>query len=111
MALRPPQSLNSQTRAEAGEQALQHEVLAEQASSLGLAGRRVEATLARLRDHDAGNLAGAARETLLSEAAYAVWSFLVQRELAGMRHQADVIRHYQIPKDVLYRMGQSPRKS
>ena len=110
MALRPPHNPTSLTRAEAVEQALQHETLAEQAASLGYAGRRVEATLARIRDFDAGRLPAASRETLLSEAAYAVWSFLVQRELMGLRHQAEVVRNYQIPKEVLNRVGQSPRK-
>jgi hypothetical protein len=85
--------------------------MAEQASSLGAAGRRVEASLFRLQDFDSGKRSGVARDTLLSEAAYAVWSFFVQRELMGLRHQAEVIRQYGIPKDVLVRVGQSPRKA
>jgi hypothetical protein len=71
----------------------------------------VEASLSRIQQFDSGKLAGVTRETLLSEAAYAVWSFFVQRELMGLRHQPEVIRQYAIPKDVLVRVGQSPRKT
>jgi hypothetical protein len=111
MSVRPPQSLSPTRKVEDPDQVFRQEILAEQASSLGSAGRRVEAALAKIREHDAGEYPGTAREVLLSEAAYAVWSFLVQRELMGLRHQAEVIRQYEIPKEVLYRVGQSPRKA
>lgn len=111
MSLRAPQNLSSSRKAEDPDQVFRHEILAEQASSLGAAGRRVEATLSKIREFDAGKTTGASRETLLAEAAYAVWSFFVQRELMGLRHQAEVIRQYEIPKDVLVRVGQSPRKA
>ena len=110
LSLRPPQALSPARKAEDPDQVFRHEIMAEQASSLGAAGRRVEATLSRLRDYDSGRLAGVTRDTLLTDAAYAVWSFFVQRELMGLRHQAEVIRQYAIPKDVLVRVGQSPRK-
>lgn len=111
MSLRPPQGLSPARKGDEADQALRHEILAEQASSLGAAGRRVEETLRRLRECDAGRLASVPRETLLAEAAYAVWSYFVQRELMGLRRQADVIRQYEIPKDVLNRLGQSPGKT
>jgi len=110
LSLRPPQNLLSSRKGDDPDQVFRHEIMAEQASSLGSAGRRVEATLSRLQDFDSGKLAGVTRDTLLSQAAYAVWSFFVQRELMGLRHQAEVIRQYGIPKDVLVRVGQSPRK-
>jgi len=111
LSLRPPRNLSSSRKSDDPDQVFRQEILAEQASSLGSAGRRVEASLSRLQQFDSGNLAGVTRDTLLSEAAYAVWSFFVQRELMGLRHQAEVIRQYGIPKDVLVRVGQSPRKT
>lgn len=105
MSLRPPSSLSGHRAAESADQVFRHEILAEQASSLGAAGRRVESALAALRAHDEGRSHGADRPELVSKAAYAVWCFFVQRELAGLRGQQDVIRHYQISREVLNNVG------
>jgi hypothetical protein len=105
MSLRPPQNPQNPARPESLERALQAEFLAEQAQSLGEAGRRVEASLAALRACDATNPQGQERQTLVEDAAYAVWSLFVQRELAGLRSQAEVIRHYAIPREVLNSVG------
>lgn len=105
MSLRPPQNLGGPPRPESLERALQAEFLAEQAQSLGEAGRRVEASLEALRTFDGAGKGGNDRGALVEDAAYAVWSLFVQRELAGLRSQAEVIRHYAIPREVLNSVG------
>ena len=42
---------------------------------------------------------------VLKAAADAVWGFLVQREIMGLRDRAAVIALYDIPREVLVRIG------
>ena len=71
------------------------------AAALGDSARKVEAALAAL----SASQAGEARERLLDEAADAVWGFLIQRELRGLRDREQVIADYAIPLEVLNRAG------
>jgi hypothetical protein len=80
---------------------LGHEILAEKAASLGRAGQRVEAALARLREEGDGQ----ARAVLLKAAAEAVHAYFIQRELCGLRRHDAAIREYDIPRAVLARLG------
>lgn len=100
-SLRMPQSLSRRLGVETGEAVLRYELLEEQAQSLGRAGRKVEAALAALRDHPPGE----DRAAVLKSAADAVWSFLVQREVMGLRDRAAVIAQYGVPREVLARLG------
>lgn len=100
-SLRMPAGLGRRLGLETAETALHHELLEEQAQSLGRAGRRVETALADLRDQPAG----AARDAALKVAADAVWSFLVQREVQGLRDRSAIIAQYSIPREVLVRLG------
>lgn len=101
MSLRLPQTLTSSASAvEVFDAGLQTELMAEKAASLGRAGRRVEKTLATLRDASADDRAAALRD-----AADAVRSLFVQREICGQRDQKPVIEIYDIPKEVLLRLG------
>jgi len=101
MSLRLPQSLSTSASAvEMFDAGLQTELMAEKAASLGRAGKRVEKTLAALRDASADD-----RPAALKDAADAVWSLFVQREICGQRDQKPVIEIYGIPKDVLVRLG------
>jgi hypothetical protein len=100
-SLRMPQSLISRLGVETGEAVLRYELLEEQAHSLGRAGRKVEASLAALEAHPGGE----DRAALLKTAADAVWGFLVQREVMGLRDRAQVIAQYRIPREVLVRIG------
>jgi hypothetical protein len=104
MSLRPPRHLAPGRLVEAGYDLLGHEMRAEQASSLGHAGRKVEAALAALRafEGEAGM-----RERLLDDAADAVWGYFIQRELIGLRNTAQAVRDYAIPGEVLARLGVS----
>ena len=100
-SLRVPQSLNARLGVETGDAVFRHELLAEQAASLGQGGRKVEAALAALRDHPGGD----GRIAILKAAADAVWGFLVQREALGLRDRSAVTSHYGIPREVLNRLG------
>lgn len=101
MSLRLPQTLTTTTSSvEVFDAGLQAELMAEKAASLGRAGRRVEKTLANLREASAGD-----RPAARKDAADAVWSLFVQREICGQRDQRPVIEIYGIPKAVLVRLG------
>jgi hypothetical protein len=96
------QSLSRRLGVDAGEAAFRQEILEEQALSLGRAGRRVEAALGALREHQGD---AEARLGLVRDAADAVWCFLVQREVIGLRDRDQVIALYAIPREVLARLG------
>jgi len=101
MSLRMPQNLTGRLSVESGEQILGRQLLGEQAYSLGQAGRKVEKALAALAEHPGGE----GRAEVLKAAADAVWGFLVQREVMGLRDRNAVIAHYNIPREVLARLG------
>ena len=101
--LRDSLDLIRMVRPEAGTAAIEHEILAERASSLSAAERRVITALAELAS-------GQNRPHWLSEAQQAVWAYFVQRELIGFRRHADVIRDLNIPAEVLNGLGASPAK-
>ena len=98
---RMPQSLARRLGTDTGDAVLRYELLEEQAQSLGRAGRKVEAALAALRDHPGGD----GRTETLRAAADAVWGYFVQREVMGLRNRAEVIAQYDIPREVLARLG------
>ena len=100
-SLRMPQSLTKRLKFETGEAVLRYELLEEQAASLGRMGEKMEKALAAL-SADAGT---DARPDLVRNAADAVWCFFVQREVLGMRDRAAVIAQYEIPREVLNRIG------
>jgi hypothetical protein len=100
-SLRMPQSLAKRLGVETGEAVLRYELLAEQAASLGRMGRKAEAALAALRDHPGGE----GRAQALAAATDAVWCFLVQREVMGLRDRAAIVAEYAIPREVMARLG------
>lgn len=105
---RPPTT--STTVLEARERmlgAVDAEILAEQASSLGRAGRRLERAIADLAAFDAGKAPkrrgrnrAPDRPGLVAEAKDALWHLVVQREACGMHSSADVLTIYQVPAEV-----------
>src|SRR3954464_8115001 len=100
-SLHMPQSLLTRLKPETGQAVLHYELMEEQAQSLGRAGRKVEAALAALAEHPEGE----GRTGAVKAAADAVWGFLVQREVMGLRDRAQVIAQYGIPREVLVRIG------
>jgi len=85
---------------EGAEAAFHYEVAEEQAAALGRMGRKAEAALARLRAHQ-----GEGRAEVLKAACDAVWCFFVQREVMGLRDRAQIVADYQIPREVMVRLG------
>lgn len=102
MTVRPPSRYSAATLQDSLQSALDYEVAAEKASSLGHAGRVVRERLEQLRAFD-GEKSG--RIPLLKAAADAVWAYFIQRELCGLRRHDDAIREYEIPREVLVRLG------
>jgi hypothetical protein len=101
--LRDSLDLIRMVRPEAGTAAIEHEILAERASSLSAAERRVIKALAELK-------AGSDRPHWLAEAQQAVWAYFVQRELIGFRRHTEVIHDLGIPPEVLNGLGAVPAR-
>ncbi len=99
-SLRAPQSFLRRLGVETGEAVLRYEILEEQAATLGRLGRKVEAALAALKEAEVQD-----RPARLKAAADIVWSFLVQREVLGLRDRAAIVAQYEIPKEVMARLG------
>ena len=95
-----PQSLLKRLGADSGEAALRYELVEEQAATLGRMGRKAEAALAALKAHE-----GEGRGDAVKAAADAVWCFLVQREVMGLRDRARIVADYDIPREVMARLG------
>ena len=102
MSLRDSLDLIRTVRPDAGTAAIEHEILAERASSLGAAEQRVVKAIAAL------TAAGADRAEHLAEAQKVVWAYFVQRELVGFRRHNDVIQELSIPREVLAGLGAIP---
>ena len=100
-SLRMPQTFLKKLGVETGDAVFRHELLEEQAQSLGRAGRKVEAALAALSAHEGGE----GRAALVKAAADAGWGFLVQREVLGLRDRNTVVAQYGIPREVMARIG------
>jgi hypothetical protein len=99
-SLRMTASLIRRLGVETGEAVLRYELMEEQAAALGRTGRKAQAALAALKAHE-----GEGRAEALKAAADAVWCFLVQREVMGLRDRAAVVAQYQIPNEVMVRLG------
>jgi hypothetical protein len=107
VSLRPPSSPSSALAREAALGALESEIVAEQASALARAGRRLEKALAELAGFDAGTPPQRGgrtpppdRAALLAEARQALWYLVVQREACGFRNSAEVLSAYAVPAEV-----------
>ena len=90
MTLRMPKDFQGGLQPQTGVSILNVELLAEQAASLGNAGRRVEAAVVLLKKISADDPNYPARR---KDAADAVYSYFVQRELNGFTDHSDAIRH------------------
>lgn len=104
MSLRDSLDLIAMVRPEAGTAAIEHEIVAERASSLGAAEQRVIKAIAALAQTDIDH------DLALAQARKVVWEYFVQRELVGFRKHADVIQDLSIPREVLAGLGAIPAK-
>jgi len=100
-SLRMTASLMRRLGVETGEAVLRYELLEEQAAALGRTGRKAQAALAALKAHQGED----GRAEVLKAAADAVWCFLVQREVVGLRDRATILREYDVPREVVVRLG------
>jgi hypothetical protein len=90
---------------------LEYELVQEKAATLSRIGRRLQAALDALAAFDAAGEADAARrEALVSEAGEALWYYVVQREVCGLRDSEAVVRHLGVPREVRLRMGYRPKR-
>lgn len=87
--------------------AVDAEILQEQASSLGCAGRALEQAIADLAAFDVGQQPKRTgrnpapdRKQLIAAARQALWNLVVQREACGFRNSADVLAAYGVPAEV-----------
>jgi hypothetical protein len=106
MTTRMPRRLSART--EGGElDVLQYEILQEKAAVLARLGRKLQSALDALAAFDAAGDAGAAgeRDALVGAAGEALWYFVVQREVLGLRDSDAVMRELRVPREVRLRMG------
>lgn len=99
MSLRDSLDLIRTVRPDAGTAAIEHEIMAERASSLGAAEQRVVKAIAAL------STAAEDKDHNLAHARKVVWEYFVQRELVGFRKHTDVIQELNIPREVLVGLG------
>ena len=84
---------------------LEYEIAEERASALG---RRLEAALAALAACPrTATSEREIRDSLVDEAGYALWLFVVQREACGLNDSSQVMQTYRVPHEVYARMGPS----
>jgi hypothetical protein len=103
MAVRAPEIFSNKLKDPLAA-ALDYELAADMAYSLGQAGKRVECEIALLAQISAED---PERNAALKSAAKAVHAYFIQREICGMRRHDAVIREMGIPQSVLVRLGAS----
>jgi hypothetical protein len=85
---------------------LEYEIAQERTSALGRLGRRLEAALTALAACPrTANSDRKIRDSLVEQAGYALWLFVVQREACGLNKIDHVMREYGVPNEVYARMG------
>lgn len=102
--LKPPSAFQEQT-GNASLDALAYEAAQETAVALGRVGKKLEMVLEALRRHDATPGANRDRDELVQEAADAAWTLFIQRDYLGLRTDHHLTSTYDIPKDVMARVG------
>jgi|SRR6516162_3342533 hypothetical protein len=84
---------------------LEYEIAEERASALGRLGRRLEGALAALAACPrTATSERTIRDSLVEEAGYALWLFIVQREVCGLNDSTQVMQTYRVPNEVYARM-------
>jgi hypothetical protein len=84
---------------------IQLEVAEERDGALGRAGRRLEQALDAFRETSSAPHAPAKRDRLLWDLADLVYAFIVQREACGLRDYRHVLKHFDVPREALARVG------
>ena len=110
MSLRMPTSLTGRSPLQSGVEMLETELMVEKGSALGRAGRAVEEALAALVAIDSGEAQGD-RAAQVDFAAGLVWELLVMQEACGVRNARMTYREYNLPREVVLRVGATPPKA
>src|SRR5258707_8412892 len=85
---------------------LEYEIAQERASALGRLGRRLEAALAALAAcPQTAPSERKIRDSLVEEAGYALWLFVVQRDACGLNDGAQALQNYGGPPHEYPAMG------
>lgn len=106
MALRIPSTLRrSISIRDDAIDAFAYEARQEAASALGHAGRKLEDALAALKRHDETPGSNRDRMELVQEAADRAQAIIIQREAFGLYASRDIERFYNIPREVMLRIG------
>lgn len=100
MSFRLPQTLSKMSARESALTAVEAEIGAEKASSLGRLGQAALKALRALEEASDED-----RPALTKAAADAVWQLFVQRELSGLHDHRPLIAELNIPRAVLLRLG------
>ena len=90
---------------------LEYELVQEKAATLARVFKRLQAALDALAAFDREPAAGtpADRDELVSAAGEALWYYVIQREVCGLRDAEAVMRSLGVPREVRLRMGYRPR--
>jgi hypothetical protein len=94
---------------------LNYEIVQEKAATLSRIGRRLQAALDALAafdalSGDAGDGDDGRRDELVSAAGEALWYYVIQREVCGLRDSEAIMRQLGVPREVRLRMGCVPRR-
>jgi len=105
--MRPPSSLASRNvnAADKGFDVFGYEIMAETASAFGRIGRDLEEALAALRRHDATPGSNRDRDELVQDAADKAWVLFIQRDHLGLKTDHHLLSTYDIPREVMLRVG------
>ena len=99
---------------------LNYEIVQEKAATLSRIGKRLQAALDALAAFDAarGDAGDAGRtgdgdegrrDDLVAAAGEALWYYVIQREVCGLRDSEAIMRQLGVPREVRLRMGYTPR--
>ena len=93
---------------------LNYEIVQEKAATLSRIGKRLQAALDALAAFDAargdaGDVDGGRRDELVAAAGEALWYYVIQREVCGLRDSEAIMRQLGVPREVRLRMGYTPR--
>lgn len=94
---------------------LLEEFAGERAHALGRIAARMERALAELRAFDSEPPEsvprdGVSRQDLVAAAAESVWFYVVQREVMGWYRHDEALRFYDVPAEVMARIGPRRRR-
>ncbi|WP_045684639.1 DUF6665 family protein [Martelella endophytica] len=85
--------------------ALQYEIMQETAQALGRIGRQLEEALAALKRHDETPGSNQDRDELVQQAADRAFALFIQRDYLGLRTDHHLKATYDIPNEVMIRVG------